>query len=125
MTHPGAVTRFDRFSRAILDGSLPYGLSPGPSLASPLPGRFAVVFEHDQVRGAVLILVAAEYPQVEAALSIRNSVGVPQSVVDRVMEDADRFVQEALRGEEGEMLPFSLLPRRVAIRRLRRMLHAH
>jgi len=113
-----ADSRFDVLSREILDGSLPYGVSPG----QPLPPRFAIAFEHDLVPSSVLIVAAAGFPQVEAALSVHNA---PSRIVDQVLEDARRFVEEAQRGEEGEMLPFSILPRRVAIRRLKRLLHAH
>jgi len=118
VTQQDSVSRFDVLSREILDGSLPYGVSSG----QPLPPRFALAFEHDLVPSAVLIVVAAERPNVEVALSVRNA---SIRIVDQVLEDAKRFVEEAQGGDEGEMLPFSMLPRRVAIRRLKRLLHAH
>lgn len=111
-------SRFDRLSREILDGSLPYGPLPG----QPPYAACAVVFEHDEVPSAVLIVALTPEHGLEAALSISR---VHVATADRVLDDVKRFMEEAQRGECGEMLPFSFLPRRVAIRRLKRLLHAH
>lgn len=112
-------SRFDRLSREILDGSLPYGVIPGRATSE----RFAAVFEHEFVPEVTMIFSVSEAAMCgEVAYSLRWA---RLGDVDRVTEDVRRFLEQARRGEEGLMLPFAFLPKRVAIRRLRRLLDAH
>lgn len=108
------TSRFVRLAREVLNGSYPYGPSPGqPS--------YAMVFSCDYTAGATLIFVVGG-PEEGMAFTLRNVSG---DVAERVVEDVNRFIVEAGRGDDGTMLPFSYLPPRVARRRLRKLIDAN
>lgn len=117
MAHESTHSRFERLSREILTGSYPYGFDPG----QPPPERFALALVCDYAP-PVTIVVACTPEHQEVAMTFRNC---DTRLVDRVTADFDTFRREMQLGEFGEMVAFSFLPRRVALRRLKRLINAN
>ena len=112
-------SEFVRLSRDVLNGSYPYGFDPGQAAS---PEEFAVVLVHDLEPCATVVLAVRRDQPPRCALCFRNTT---IQAVDRITKDFQSFMEEMHYGVFGEMLPFSFLPRRVALRRLKRLVNAN